>query len=312
MTLSQTMNDPRSMPKPQRLVLVTGPAGAGRGTAIKVLEDIGFEAIDNLPLTLLPRLLDGPPLARPIALGIDPRNRDFTTDAFLDLVRSLAGRPDLSAEVLYLDCREEVLMRRFSETRRRHPLAPDESPEIGIAREADMLGPLRARADHVVDTTDLSPHDLKDELLRWYSADGTGVLSLSVQSFSYKRGIPTGVDMVMDVRFLRNPHWDPALRPLDGREAAVAGYVAADLRFAPFLAQVEALVDFLLPAYQAEGKTHFALAFGCTGGRHRSVSLAEKLSEALANKGWRVSIRHRELERQAALALPRASGVVPQ
>jgi len=299
-------------PKPQRLVLVTGPAGAGRGTAIKVLEDIGFEAIDNLPLTLLSRLLEGPPLARPIALGIDPRNRDFTTDGFLDLVTGLAGRPDLSAEVLYLDCREDVLLRRFSETRRRHPLAPDESPEIGIEREADMLGPLRARADHVVDTTDLSPHDLKDELLRWYSTEGPGGLSVSVQSFSYKRGIPTGVDMVMDVRFLRNPHWDPGLRPRDGRDPGVAAYVEADPRFAPFLAQLVALVDFLLPAYEAEGKTHFALAFGCTGGKHRSVAITENLARMLANKGWRVSIRHRELERQAAQALPRAIGVEPQ
>lgn len=310
--MSRETTEPRTSPKPQRLVLVTGPAGAGRGSAIKVLEDIGFEAIDNLPLTLLPRLLDGPPLARPIALGIDPRNRDFTTDAFLDLVRRLAGRPDLSAEVLYLDCREDVLLRRFSETRRRHPLAPDESPEIGIAREADMLGPLRARADHVLDTTDLSPHDLRDELLRWYSQAGSGGLSLSVQSFSYKRGIPTGVDMVMDVRFLRNPHWIPELRPLDGRDPAVAAHVAADPRFGPFMEQLVALVDFLLPAYDSEGKTHFALAFGCTGGQHRSVALAERLAETLADKGWRVSIRHRELERQAGQALPRAIRVEPQ
>ena len=302
----------RPSPKPQQLVLVTGPAGAGRGTAIKVLEDIGFETIDNLPLTLLPRLLEGPPLERPIALGIDPRNRDFTTDAFLDLVRGLAGRPDLSAEVLYLDCREDVLLRRFSETRRRHPLAPDESPEIGIAREADMLGPLRANADHVVDTTDFSPHDLRDELLRWYAPAGSGGLSLSVQSFSYKRGIPSSVDMVMDVRFLRNPHWDPQLRPLDGRDAAVADYIAADPRFSPFRDRMVALLDLLIPAYEAEGKSHFALAFGCTGGRHRSVALAENLAEMLADKGCRVSIRHRELERQAWQALPRASRVEPQ
>jgi RNase adapter protein RapZ len=290
--------------RPQRLVLVTGPAGAGRGTAIKLLEDLGFEAIDNLPLTLLPRLLDGPPLARPLALGIDPRNRDFATGALVDLIDRLSGRQDLVAEVLYLDCREEVLVRRFSETRRRHPLAPDEGPEVGISRETDMLVPIRARADHLVDTSDLTPHDLKEELLRWYSPDGQGRLSLSVQSFSYKRGLPMGVDMVLDVRFLRNPHWVEALRPLDGRAGAVAGHVAGDPRHDAFLAQVTGLLDLLLPAFQSEGKAHFALAFGCTGGRHRSVALAEKIAQTLAGKGWRVSIRHRELERQAAQAMP--------
>jgi RNase adapter protein RapZ len=298
------MTHPELSPKPQRLVLVTGPAGAGRGTAIKVLEDLGFEAIDNLPLTLLPRLLDGPLPARPLALGIDPRNRDFTTDAFLDLVTTLADRADLAAEVLYLDCRDEVLVRRFSETRRRHPMAPDETPEIGISRETEMLVPIRARAHHLVDTSDLSPHDLKEELLRWYSPEGAGRLALSVQSFSYKRGVPMGVDMVLDVRFLRNPHWVECLRPLDGRDGAVAAHVASDPRYDAFLERLGALLDLLLPAYEAEGKTHFALAFGCTGGRHRSVALAEKLGETLAAGGWQVSIRHRELERQAGQAAP--------
>jgi UPF0042 nucleotide-binding protein len=214
--------------------------------------------------------------------------------------------------VLYLDARVEVLLRRFSETRRRHPLAPDESPEIGIAREADMLGPLRARADHVVDTSELSPHDLREELLRWYGQEGSAGLTVSIQSFSYKRGLPMGVDMVIDVRFLRNPHWDPVLRPRDGRDPAVAAHVAEDPRSAPFFEKLLDLVQFLLPAYEAEGKSHFALAFGCTGGKHRSVALAESLAETLAERGWQVSIRHRELERQAARALPRAIGVEPQ
>lgn len=291
-------------PKSQRLVLVTGASGAGRSTAIKVLEDAGFEGIDNLPLTLLPRLLDGPPLARPMALGIDPRNRDFSTGAFLELVDTLAGRPDLAAEVLFLDCREEILIRRFSETRRRHPLAPDESPEIGIAREMDMLGPIRSRAGILIDTSDLSPHDLKDQLLRWYDVGGAPKLSVSVQSFSYKRGLPSGVDTVFDVRFLRNPHWEPALRPLDGRNRAVASHVESDPRFAAFFAHITNLADLLLPAYLEEGKSHFAVAFGCTGGRHRSVAIAEKMGTALAAKGWQVSIRHRELERQAVQSVP--------
>ncbi len=304
MSDSEAAGPPGALPKSQRLVLVTGASGAGRGTAIKVLEDIGFEGIDNLPLTLLPRLLDGPPITRPLALGIDPRNRDFSTAAFLELVDSLAGRPDLTAEVLFLDCREDVLLRRFSETRRRHPLAPDESPEIGISREMDMLGPIRSRAGVLIDTSDLSPHDLRDELLRWYDAGGRPRLSLSIQSFSYKRGLPNGVDMVLDVRFLRNPHWDEALRPLDGRDPAVRAYIEADARFEPFFDRTLELVDLLLPAYLDEGKTHFAVAFGCTGGRHRSVALAEKLAAALAAKGWQVSIRHRELERQVLQALP--------
>jgi UPF0042 nucleotide-binding protein len=285
--------------RPQRLVLVTGPSGSGRGTAIKVLEDLGFEAIDNLPLTLLPRLLEGPPLSRPMALGIDPRNRDFSTGAFVDLVHALTGRPDLDAHVLYLDCREDVLVRRYSETRRRHPMAPEESPEIGIAREMDMLGPIRALAGTLIDTSDLSVHDLRDELVRGFDPGADRHLAVSIQSFAFKRGLPPGADMVLDVRFLRNPHWDPDLRPRDGRDPAVAAYVAEDPRHADFLERVTGLVEMLLPAYADEGKSYFALAFGCTGGRHRSVALAEKLGESLAARGWRVSIRHREIERRA-------------
>ncbi len=299
-------HDGISPPRAQRLVLVTGPSGAGRGTAIKVLEDLGFESIDNLPLTLLPRLLDGPPLARPLALGIDPRNRDFTTEAFIALTDTIAGTPELAAEVLYLDCREDVLLRRFSETRRRHPLAPDDSPEIGIARELDMLAPIRARAGTLIDTSELSPHDLRDELLDRFDVAGETRLPVSVQSFSYKRGLPGGADMVVDVRFLRNPYWDPDLRPLDGRTPVVAGYIEADPRFAPFFEQIVQLADLLLPAYLDEGKTHFAIGFGCTGGRHRSVAVAERLAKALAGKGWQVSIRHRELERQAEHGAPLA------
>jgi RNase adapter protein RapZ len=281
----------------QRIVLVTGPSGAGRSSAVDALEDLGFEAIDNLPLTLVPRLLDGPPLPRPLALGLDARNRDFSADALIELVDRLHRAPGVTAELLYLDCDTDTLVRRYSETRRRHPLSPQDTPLPGILRENDLLGPVRARADHLITTTDMTPHQLRAEIAHRFAPRSGAPMALSVESFSYKRGLPRGVDMVFDCRFLSNPHWEPALRPLDGREPRVAAHVAADPRFADFFARVDGLVASLLDAFVDEGKTSLTIAFGCTGGRHRSVALAEKLAAALADRGWRVSKRHRELER---------------
>jgi len=283
---------------PHPLVLVTGPSGAGRSTAIHVLEDIGFEAIDNLPLSLLPRLFAGPRLDTPLALGIDVRNRDFSTRALLEVIDGGAGPVPGKMEVLYLDCRTDILVRRFSETRRRHPLAAGGSPEEGIARERDLLGPVRARSDIVIDTSDMSPHDLRAELERWFAPPGTKRLSVSVQSFSYKRGLPRGLDMVFDCRFLDNPHWQTALRDADGRDAAVQAYLQQDARLAPFLDRVGALMELLLPAHEEEGKAYLAIGLGCTGGQHRSVAVAEFLRARLAEEGWPVSLRHRELERR--------------
>ncbi len=281
------------------LVLVTGPSGAGRTTAIRALEDMGYEAIDNLPLSLLPRLLDGHAPERPLALGIDVRNRDFSTFAVIEAIDRIAGADPELMQVLYLDCSPEVLLRRFSETRRRHPLAPAESPGAGIRRELDLLGPIKARADMLIDTSEMSPHDLRAELARWFAPRGKPRLAVTVQSFSYKRGLPRGLDMVLDCRFLRNPYWDEGLRGLDGRDPRVAAHVAADPRFAPFRDRVADLIGLLLPAYEAEGKAYLAIGFGCTGGRHRSVTVAQTLAGTLANDGWQVSIRHRELERAA-------------
>jgi UPF0042 nucleotide-binding protein len=283
----------------QTLAIVTGPAGAGRTTAIRALEDIGFEAIDNLPLSLLPRLLDAGPPARPLALGIDPRNRDFASADLIDLIAGFAAQPGLQPQLVYLDCSDDVLLRRFSETRRRHPMAPGDSPQLGIAREKDLLRGLRHRADLLIDTSDMTPHDLRAEIDRWFAPDsGTG-LAVSVQSFSYKRGMPRGADYVFDCRFLKNPYWVAELRSLDGRDAAVQAHIAADPRAAAFLDRVADLAAFLLPAHREEGKRHLTLAFGCTGGQHRSVALAEKLAARLADGGLQVSIRHRELDRHA-------------
>ncbi len=283
----------------QRVVLVSGPSGAGRSTAIHALEDLGYEVIDNLPFSLIPRLMDGPPLGRPLALGIDVRNRDFSATALIELIDRLTRLPEVAPEVLYLDCDAAELVRRYGETRRRHPLANAEAPAAGVAREIDLLVPVRARADVLIDTTELSPHDLKAEVARWFGQGEATRLAVSVHSFSYKRGVPRGLDMMFDCRFLRNPHWDERLRPLDGRAAAVADFVAADPRFEPFFAQVRDLLLLLLPAHVDEGKSHLAVGFGCTGGQHRSVAVAEKMVKALAAAGWQVSKRHRELERRA-------------
>jgi UPF0042 nucleotide-binding protein len=201
--------------------------------------------------------------------------------------------------LVYLDCDAITLARRYSETRRRHPLSPHETAAIGIARELALLAPLRERADVLIDTRAMTPHELRAEMGRQFGeADAAGDgLAVTLQSFSYKRGVPRGSDMVIDVRFLKNPHWDAALRPLDGRDPVVRAFVEADPAYAPFYARLADLLKFLLPAYKAEGKSYFGLGLGCTGGRHRSVAVVEALAKTLAGDGWRVSIRHRDLER---------------
>lgn len=284
-------------PPPGRVVLVSGPSGAGRSTALAVLEDLGCETIDNMPLSLVPRLMDGPALTRTLALGLDARNRDFSVAALLDLLDWLtaAGR---MPELVYLDARPDVLLRRYSETRRRHPLAPAESPDRGIDRELDLLAPVRLRADLLIDTSTLTPHDLKAELSDWFDPGGAQRMAVMIHSFSYKRGLPRGMDMVFDCRFLSNPYWDATLRGRDGRDPDVAAFIARDDRYVPFFEKVNDLVAFLLPAYSDEGKSYLSVGFGCTGGRHRSVATAAALAARLGSAGWTVSQRHHELERE--------------
>lgn len=295
----------------QDIVVVTGPAGAGRTTAIRALEDFGFEAIDNLPLSLMSRLIAGPPMSQPLVVGVDPRNRDFAVEALTALLDEIGSRPGCRPVLVYIDCAPGVLIARYSETRRRHPSSPHESPLVGIERETALLAPLRARADVLIDTSALTVHELRAELARWFAPEEAGGgLAVTLQSFSYPRGLPRGADMVIDCRFLRNPHWRPELRARDGRDPDVAAYVAADPNHGPFYSRLAEMLRFLLPAYQAEGKSYFSLALGCTGGKHRSVALVEALAKTLAEDKWQVSIRHRDVERMgvASVLSQRAGG----
>lgn len=316
-TLSQTSTGFDQTAVPGQIVLVTGPSGAGKSSTLAVLEDLGCETIDNMPLSLVPRLLDGPGLNRPLALCVDVRNRDFSVRGLLELVDWLndadgtgPGKPEGRVELLYLDARPDVLQRRYSETRRRHPMAPAETAQIGIERELDLLAPVKARADLLIDTSTLTPHELKADLARWFDPSAAQRLTVMVHSFSYKRGMPRGVDMVFDCRFLDNPYWDESLRALDGRDPRVAAFVAGDTRYAPFFEKVNDLVAFLLPAYAAEGKSYLSVGLGCTGGQHRSVATAVALCAALDAAGWKVSVRHHELEHKGRIAGIQQSGAM--
>ncbi len=278
-------------------MIMSGPAGSGRSTAIGALEDLGFEAIDNLPISFLPRLFAAGPVERPLVIGIDPRNRDFSVDRMLAALGEVEAAAARAPVLVYLDCDATTLVRRYSETRRRHPLSPRENPLVGIERELALIAPLRGRADILIDTRSMTPHELRAEMARQFGeGEAREGLAVTLQSFSYKRGLPRGTDMVIDVRFLKNPHYDPDLRPRDGRDPAVRAFVETDPAYVPFYSRLVDLLRFLLPAYRAEGKSYFGLGLGCTGGKHRSVVLVEELAKTLAAEGWQVSIRHRDLE----------------
>ncbi|MCS6986630.1 MAG: RNase adapter RapZ [Sphingomonadaceae bacterium] len=298
-------------PAKARLMLVTGLSGAGRTTALRALEDAGWEAVDNLPLSLLEPLLAAP-LDRPVAVGIDTRTRAFAPEALL-AGRAALARGGRSVHLLFLDCGDAELARRFSETRRRHPLAPDRPAVDGIARERVLLAPLRAAADLVIDTTELSPGELRRTLVERVGAAGATALVLTVESFAYARGIPRDADLVFDLRFLRNPHWVAGLRARDGRDADVARYVAQDPLYAPALERLLAFLLGVLPGFVREGRPYLTLAFGCTGGRHRSVAMAEAVSARLAAAGWPNRLVHRDLGQEADDPGPqvRDGGAVP-
>ena len=277
----------------RRLVLVTGMSGAGRSTALKELEDLGFEAIDNIPLAMLDGI-DTDRSGRPLAVGIDARARDFAIEAVLERIADAAARFDIAPLFLHAD--EETLTRRYRETRRRHPMAPDGSLIAGIERERRLLEPLRRAADIVIDTSLLTAHDLRRLLRAHFTSDPQEGMSIFVTSFAFRLGLPREADLVFDMRFLSNPHYIDALRPLTGCDEAVGAHIAADPDFASFLEGVGGLLGKLLPRYAREGRAYLTIALGCTGGRHRSVFTAEELARLLREQGWRATLTHRDLD----------------
>lgn len=285
--------------EPTRILLVTGLSGAGKSTALRTLEDLGWEAVDNLPLRLLNRLLAtaapaGVADARPLAIGIDSRTRGFDAQKVVDQIKAMQAERATIA-ILFLDCSDAELERRFSETRRRHPLALDRPAADGIARERELLAPLRHWADSVVDTTALTTNDLRGEIRSRYNEDGATSPTLQLMSFGFAAGLPRNADLVFDMRFLRNPHWVEALRPLSGLDAPVRDYVAADPAYEPIVSRIEELLLDLLPRYHLEGKSYVTVAIGCTGGRHRSVHVSDRIARRLRDAGFSPTVVHRDL-----------------
>jgi RNase adapter protein RapZ len=278
-----------------QIVLVTGMSGAGRTTALKALEDLGFEAVDNLPVTLLGSLVrPGDRLDHNLAIGIDCRTRAFDPP---DLIKRMAARrADTGPEpkLLFLDCEDEILRRRFNETRRRHPLALDRPVTDGIAHERRVMAGLREHADLVIDTSQLSGGDLRRLIAGYFTTANERRLTLSVLSFAYRGGLPREADIVFDARFLANPHYVDELRPKNGLDPQVRAYVEGDPGYQMLLERLEALLFPLLPSYQREGRSYLTIAFGCTGGRHRSIVVAEAFAARLRESGWTVVVRHRD------------------
>ncbi|MGH7046746.1 MAG: RNase adapter RapZ [Stellaceae bacterium] len=298
-------------PVPARVLLVTGMSGAGRSTALKALEDMGYETFDNLPATLVPALFGNTAAGHPaIAVGADTRTRGFAAAAMLETLSTAIARSGHELCVLFIDCDDERLVRRYTETRRPHPLAGDHPIVEGIRRERQAVAMLRDRADLVIDTSALTAAELKRVLAGHFALDACG-LRIFVTSFAYRYGLPRDADLIFDVRFLDNPYYVDALRTLNGRDPAVAAHIQRDTDFAPFFARLWRLLCPLLPRYEIRGKTYLTIAFGCTGGRHRSVYVAEQLAQRLRDTGWRVEVAHRDLPPASIAAVgaaPAAAG----
>ncbi len=279
------------------LVIVTGLSGSGRSATLKAFEDLGFNCVDNLPLELLSAFVvfaRGSEEAFHSVIGIDIREKGFP-ERFPALYGELRSQ-GLSIEMLFLDASDQAIVRRFSETRRPHPLARGATPLLeGIRRERTALAEVRKLADRIIDTTDYTVHDLRQTIERHYAAGDAGrPMVITLLTFGYKFGVPYDLDLLFDLRFLPNPHFVPELRPYTGEDPGVREYIMAQPDSAEFLARLQNFIEYLLPRYRSEGKSYLTIGFGCTGGRHRSVAVSLMIAEFLRQRGYDVIIKHRD------------------
>jgi UPF0042 nucleotide-binding protein len=286
----------RSRRRPSEVLVITGLSGSGKTHVARALEDLGWFCVDNLPTALIPRfgeLIDTSPELRRFALVVDLRERDFLRQ-FPPVFRRLR-ESGLAVSLLFLEADERALVRRFSETRRPHPLAVNEPVVEGIRHEREALIPIRKMADFILDTSDYTVHQLRDYVREHYDAGPGAPLVVSVLSFGYKFGVPPEADLVFDVRFLPNPNFVPRLKPLTGNHAPVARYLNRQPQTEAFLKRLRSFLSYLMPQYVREGKSYLTIAVGCTGGRHRSVMIANALGRALSGRRFPVKVRHRDL-----------------
>ncbi len=280
------------------IVVVTGLSGAGKSSALRAFEDISYHAIDNFPLTMLGNLLldaDNERSNIPLAVGIDSRTLHFSPDHFVQEMNVLRKRGDITLHVLFMDASNDVLMKRFSETRRRHPLEQGKPLRQAIKEERRLMSELRLALDGILDTSSRSGADTRRIIVERFSKDHDKSLVITTSSFGFSKGVPRDVDLVFDVRFLRNPHYVAKLKNMTGQDEAVANYVRADEGFAEFVAKVTDMIEFLLPRYQIEGKSYLTIAFGCTGGKHRSVMMAETFAKIIDQFGHKTNVYHRDI-----------------
>ena len=275
-----------------QLIIITGASGAGRTTAINVFEDVGFETVDNIPISMIDSLVLSKTRNKNLALGVDIRTREFSPK---NLRKLLSKYKKMVVKIIFLDCDSNKLLKRFNETRRSHPLSGVKSLSEALAEEMEYLKPIKDFANIIIDTTDYSPTDLREKLLNNLSIAKIKKFSILIQSFSYKNGLPRNLDMIFDCRFLKNPYWISHLKKLDGRDKKVQDFLSSSREFKIFFSKVFSLINFLIPQVQKEGKSQFSIGFGCTGGQHRSVVFVNMLRNKLNSDGHNVLSNHRDL-----------------